>query len=234
MFENKDKIKIALPSKGRLRKDLDALFVSKNIKISNQTEERNYLATIDGLDNLLIYFLSAKEITGRLDEGSIHLGLTCDDLVQEKIRNFDAKVDKLLQLDFGKADLVVAIPNLWIDVISMADLEEVSNFQRMKTSKRIRVATKYPNLTNSFFSNRGVVDYRTVESHGSTESAPFNGFADIISDITSTGQTLKANNLRVLDDGLILKSSAAIFKSKSVDWNDNLNEVCNHFIHLIK
>ena len=160
--------------------------------------------------------------------------MTCDDLVQEKIRNFDAKVDKLLQLDFGKADLVVAIPNLWIDVISMADLEEVSNFQRMKTSKRIRVATKYPNLTNSFFSNRGVVDYRTVESHGSTESAPFNGFADIISDITSTGQTLKANNLRVLDDGLILKSSAAIFKSKSIDWNDNLNEACNHFIHLMK
>ena len=106
MFDNKDKIKIALPSKGRLRKDLDALFVSKNIKISNQTEDRNYLARIDGLDNLLIYFLSAKEITGRLDEGSIHLGLTCDDLVQEKIRNFDAKVDKLLQLDFGKADLV--------------------------------------------------------------------------------------------------------------------------------
>ena len=100
MFDNKDKIKIALPSKGRLRKDLDALFVSKNIKISNQTEDRNYLATIDGLDNLLIYFLSAKEITGRLDEGSIHLGLTCDDLVQEKIRNFDAKVDKLLQLGY--------------------------------------------------------------------------------------------------------------------------------------
>ena len=137
MFDNKDKIKIALPSKGRLRKDLDALFISKNIKISNQAEDRNYLATIDGLDNLLIYFLSAKEITGRLDEGSIHLGLTCDDLVQEKIRNFDARVDKLLQLDFGKADLVVAVPNLWIDVISMACLLYTSPSPRDATLSRM-------------------------------------------------------------------------------------------------
>tara|TARA_B110001454_G_scaffold216194_1_gene239014 strand:+ start:3337 stop:4041 length:705 start_codon:yes stop_codon:yes gene_type:complete len=233
MTKNNNQLKVALPSKGRLRKDLDKLFVSKNINLSSQSNDRSYLAKIDGVEEILVYFLSAKEITGRLEEGSVHIGLTCDDLVQEKIRSYETKIEKLLQLDFGKADLVVAIPNLWIDVISMADLEEVSNFHRLKTSKRLRVATKYPFLTNQFFSKRGVVDYRTIESHGSTESAPFNGFSDIITDITSTGETLKANNLRVLDDGLILKSAAGIFKSKVADWNNELLNVSNNFLNKI-
>ena len=228
--KNNTQLKVALPSKGRLRKDLDKLFENKNIKISNQSDNRSYLATIDDIDNLLIYFLSAKEITDRLEEGSVHIGLTCDDLIQEKIIAYEAKIEKLIKFEFGKAELVVAIPNLWIDVISMADLEEVSNFHRLKTMKRLRVATKYPNLTNNFFSKRGVVDYRTVESHGSTESAPFNGMSDIIVDISSTGETLKANNLRILDDGLILNSSANIFKSLTANWNTNLEKISEQFL----
>jgi len=228
-----DKIKIALPSKGRLRRDMETLFEAKQISFSNLSNDRDYIGSIEGKDNILIYFLSAKEITNRLEEGSIHLGLTGDDLVQEKVENFENKVSKLIKLDFGKANLVVAVPNFWIDVYSMADLEEICNLHRLKTTRRLRVATKYTNLTNNFFSKCGVLDYRTVMSHGSTESAPFNGFSEIITDITSSGETLKANNLRVLDDGIILRSSANIFKSNIAEWNSSSEKLCNEFIDIL-
>ena len=228
-FENK--LRIGLPSKGRLRKDMEKLFLDKNITFENLVNDRDYIGTIKGLKDTVLYFLSAKEITNRLDEGSIHVGLTGDDLIQEKIFNFNSKITKDLELDFGKADLVVAVPDIWIDVMTMADLEEVSNNHRDKYSKRLRVATKYKNLTNNFFSKCGVVDYRTVESDGSTESAPFNGFSEIITDITSTGETLRANNLRVLDDGIILKSSANIFSSKVAEWDNEIESNYKNFIN---
>ncbi len=222
-----------MPSKGRLRTDMESLFQEKKVIFSNLENDREYIAVVEGLDNAIIYFLSAKEITNRLDEGSIHVGLTGDDLVQEKIANYNQKVSKKLKLNFGKANLVVAIPEIWIDVMTMADLEEICHSHRTKFSKRLRVATKYKNLTNEYFSNCGVVDYRTVESDGSTESAPFNGFAEIITDITSSGKTLRANNLRVLDDGLILESSANIFTSNAAEWNSNLENTLNSFIEKI-
>ena len=228
-FENK--LRIGLPSKGRLRKDMEKLFLDKNITFENLVNDRDYIGTIKGLRDTVLYFLSAKEITNRLDEGSIHVGLTGDDLIQEKIFNFNSKITKDLELYFGKADLVVAVPDIWIDVMTMADLEEVSNHHRDKYSKRLRVATKYKNLTNNFFSKCGVVDYRTVESDGSTESAPFNGFSEIITDITSTGETLRANNLRVLDDGIILKSSANIFSSKVAEWDNEIESNYKNFIN---
>jgi ATP phosphoribosyltransferase len=227
----KNKLRIGLPSKGRLRKDMEKLFLDKNITFENLVNDRDYIGTIKGLRDTVLYFLSAKEITNRLDEGSIHVGLTGDDLIQEKIFNFNSKITKDLELDFGKADLVVAVPDIWIDVMTMADLEEVSNNHRDKYSKRLRVATKYKNLTNNFFSKCGVVDYRTVESDGSTESAPFNGFSEIITDITSTGETLRANNLRVLDDGIILKSSANIFSSKVAEWDNEIESNYKNFIN---
>jgi len=225
-----NELRIALPSKGRLREDMDKLFSDKGIIFKNLTSDRDYIGSIEGIDNALVYFLSAKEITNRLEEGSIHIGLTGDDLVQEKIFNYEKKVSKEYRLNFGKANLVVAIPDLWIDVMTMADLEEISNIHRGKFLRRLRVATKYKNMTNQFFSKCGVVDYRTVESHGSTESAPFNGFSEIITDITSSGETLRANNLRVLDDGLILESSANIFKSLVADWDQSHNKSLKDFL----
>jgi len=225
-----NELRIALPSKGRLREDMDKLFSDKGIIFKNLTSDRDYIGSIEGIDNALVYFLSAKEITNRLEEGSIHIGLTGDDLVQEKIFNYEKKVSKEYRLNFGKANLVVAIPDLWIDVMTMADLEEISNIHRGKFLRRLRVATKYKNMTNQFFSKCGVVDYRTVESHGSTESAPFNGFSEVITDITSTGETLRANNLRVLDDGLILESSANIFKSLVADWDQSHSKSLKEFL----
>ena len=177
--------------------------------------------------------MGVKAIESELDEGEIQQGIPGDDHVQDRIGDFEAKVTAELTLDFGKADLVVAVPKIWLDVTTMADLDEISHVKRMNTSKRLKVATKYINLTNQFFSKCGVTDYRTVGSSGSTESAPFNGIADIIVDITSTGETLKANNLRILDDGLILKSSANIFKSKTIEWTKDLDLVSNQFLKSI-
>ena len=227
------KLKIAFPSKGRLRKDLEKLLRFKKIEFVEEGNERNYMAKLANQNDILIYFMGAKEIVTQLDEGNIHLGITGDDLVQEKILDSEEKVTSELTLDFGKADLVVAVPKIWLDVTTMADLDEISHVKRMNTSKRLKVATKYINLTNRFFSKCGVTDYRTVGSSGSTENAPFNGIADIIVDITSTGETLKANNLRILDDGLILKSSANIFKSKTIKWTNDLEIVSNQFLKSI-
>ena len=227
------KLKIAFPSKGRLRKDLEKLLRFKKIEFVEEGNERNYMAKLANQNDILIYFMGAKEIVTQLDEGNIHLGITGDDLVQEKILDSEEKVTSELTLDFGKADLVVAVPKIWLDVTTMADLDEISHVKRLNTSKRLKVATKYINLTNRFFSKCGVTDYRTVGSSGSTENAPFNGIADIIVDITSTGETLKANNLRILDDGLILKSSANIFKSKTIKWTKDLELVSNQFLKSI-
>ena len=223
-------LKIAFPSKGRLRKDLEKLLGSKKISFINEGNDRNYIAKLSSHNDILVYFMGAKEIVTQLDEGNIHLGITGDDLVQEYMFDYDSKVSSELTLDFGKANLVVAVPKIWLDVTTMADLDEISHIKRMSTSKRLKVATKYINLTNRFFSKCGVTDYRTVGSSGSTESAPFNGMSDIIVDITSTGETLKANNLRILDDGLILNSSANIFKSQKANWSSNLEKICEQFL----
>ena len=229
-MSNNSILRIAFPSKGRLRKDLEKLLSSKKISFIDEGNDRNYIAKLSSHNDILVYFMGAKEIVTQLDEGNIHLGVTGDDLVQEYMFDYDSKVSSELTLNFGKANLVVAVPKIWLDVTTMADLDEISHIKRMSTSKRLKVATKYINLTNRFFSKCGVTDYRTVGSSGSTESAPFNGMSDIIVDITSTGETLKANNLRILDDGLILNSSANIFKSQTANWSPNLEKICEQFL----
>ena len=232
-MNNKSILKIAFPSKGRLRKDLEKLLSSKKINFIEESNDRNYIAKLSSHNDILIYFMGAKEIVTQLSEGNIHLGITGDDLVQEYIFDYETKVSSELILNFGKADLVVAVPKIWLDVTTMADLDEISHIKRINTSKRLQVATKYTNLTNRFFSKCGVTDYRTVGSSGSTESAPFNGMSDIIVDITSSGETLKANNLRILDDGLILSSSASIFNSKTANWNSDLEKISEQFLSAI-
>jgi len=232
-MSNNSTLKIAFPSKGRLRKDLEKLLSSKKISFIDEGNDRNYIAKLSSHNDILVYFMGAKEIVTQLSEGNIHLGITGDDLVQEYIFDYETKVSSELILNFGKADLVVAVPKIWLDVTTMADLDEISHIKRMNTSKRLKVATKYTNLTNRFFSKCGVTDYRTVGSSGSTESAPFNGMSDIIVDITSSGETLKANNLRILDDGLILSSSASIFNSKTANWNSDLEKISEQFLSAI-
>ena len=210
----KDLITIGLPSKGRLKDKAISFFDKNGLIILQNKKERNYFGTIKNRSNIRIIFLHAKEIVQRLGDGTIDVGVSGLDLLNESGKNLRDKIKIKRKLDFGNANLVVAVPDDWIDVQTIADLEEVSFDLRSKRNSRLRVATKYPNLTNDFFISKGVTQYKIITSLGATETYPFIGSSEIITDISSTGKTLADNNLRVLKDGLILKSSACLLISK--------------------
>ena len=210
----KDLITIGLPSKGRLKEKAIAFFNNKGLKVLQGNKERNYFAKIEGKINLKIIYLHAKEIIQRLGDGTLDIGISGLDLLNESEKNLQDKISIKKNLDFGNANLVVAVPEDWIDVQTVADLEEVAFDIRSKRNTRLRVATKYPNLTNNFLISKGVTQYKLIPSLGATETYPFIGSSEIITDITSTGKTLEDNNLRVLKDGLILQSTACLFISK--------------------
>ena len=210
----KNLITIGLPSKGRLKDKALAFFNNKGLKVLQGNKERNYFATIENKSNLKIIYLHAKEIIQRLGDGTLDIGISGLDLLNESEKNLQDKITIKQNLHFGNANLVVAVPDDWIDVQTIADLEEVAFDIRLKRNTRLRVATKYPNLTNNFLISKGVTQYKLISSLGATETYPFIGSSEIITDITSTGKTLEDNNLRVLKDGLILKSTACLFISK--------------------
>ena len=217
------KIKIGLPSKGRLKDESLAFLKSKKLEVTNLFGERNYFFSIKNNKEIDGIFLHAREIIERINDGTLDIGISGLDLLKELPEAYLENVKIFKKLNFGFADLVVAVPKDWIDVQNMADLEEVSFEFREKYGRRMRVATKYPNLTESFFLSKGVSQFRVVPSLGATESYPFTGSSELITDITSTGSTLKANNLRIINDGVILKSSACIFFSKKIEKNKFLN-----------
>ena len=220
-----NKIKLALPSKGRLKEDSIQFFQSKSLKVINAFGERNYFFNIKNNNQIEGTYLHAKEIIERLNDGTLDMGISGLDLLKEFPEIYSKNVKIFQKLDFGFADLVVAVPKDWLDVQNMADLEEVSFEFKEKYGRRMRVATKYPNLTEAFFLSRGVSQFRIMPSLGATESYPFTGSAELITDITSSGSTLKANNLRVITDGSILKSSACLLVSK----NFLKNKFLKHF-----
>ena len=207
-------ISIGLPSKGRLKEGSINFFEKNNLKLTSNGGERNYFARIVNFPYIKIIYLHAKEIIQRLGDGTLDIGISGLDLLNESPINLQKKIGVKKKLNFGTANLVIAIPDDWIDVQTVADLEEVAFEFRDKKNSRLRVATKYPNLTNNFLVSKGVTQYKLVSSLGATETYPFIGSSEIITDITSSGKTLKDNNLRILKDGLILKSQACLFFSK--------------------
>ena len=220
-----NKIKLGLPSKGRLKEDAINFFQSKKLIIKNSFGERNYFFNIEGKNEVEGIFLHTKEIIERINDGTLDMGVSGLDLLKEFPEVYSENVKIFQKLNFGFADLVVAVPKDWLDVQNMADLEEVSFEFREKYGRRMRVATKYPNLTETFFLSKGVSQFIVVASLGATESYPFTGSAELITDITSTGSTLKANNLRIVNDGNILKSSACLFVSKKFQKNNFLKNL---------
>ncbi len=209
---------IGLPSKGRLQADTIAWFAERGIVIAPSTRAREYRAEIDGVPGVTVVMLSAGEIPSELAAGRLHLGVTGEDLIRERVAFRGRRVRLAARMGFGHADLVVAVPDFWIDVETMDDLDEVCATFRTRHGRSLRVATKYHNLTRSFFRAAGVADYRIVDSQGATEAAPKNRTAEVIVDITSTGATLEANHLRVLEDGLILRSEANLCVSGEASW----------------
>ena len=210
-----DKINIGIPSKGRLRKDVLNIFKKNKLNLISERGERDLLGSIKQFKNIKILYLHAREIIERLGDGSLDIGFSGFDLLKESEINTQKKINVLKRYNFGKAKLVVAIPDPWIDVQTVADLEEIAFEFKDKKKKRLRVATKYPNLTREFLFSKGVTQFKLIDSLGATEAYPFTGSSEIITDITSTGETLKANNLRILKDGEILRSEACMMISKS-------------------
>ncbi|MBP0438613.1 ATP phosphoribosyltransferase [Tianweitania sediminis] len=206
---------LALPSKGRLKEQAIERFAQVGLQVQLPTDPRSYRGRIEGPLPIDVVFLSASEIAQELGQGSVDLGVTGEDLVRETLANWEVHVSIEARLGFGAADVVVAVPDVWLDVETMADLDDVAAEFRQRHGRRLRIATKYWRLTQQFFSlKHGIQVYRIVESLGATEGAPAAGLADVIVDITSTGSTLTANHLRVLSDGIILRSQACLVASK--------------------
>jgi ATP phosphoribosyltransferase len=211
---------VAVPSKGRLQENAQAFFARAGLTLLQPRGARDYRGTIAEIDNVEIAYLSAAEITSQLAAGAAHLGITGEDLVREMIPDAAARVVMIEKLGFGQADVVVAVPQAWIDVRSMADLDDVATAFRLRHDRKMRVATKYVNLTRAFFAEHGITDYRIAESLGATEGAPAAGSAELIVDITTTGTTLAANALKVIEDGVILRSQANLVAARKADWSD--------------
>ena len=211
----KNILNIGIPSKGRLRKDVLNIFKNNKLNLVSERGERDLLGSIKQYKNIKILYLHAREIVERLGDGSLDIGFSGFDLLKESEINTQKKINVLKRYNFGKATLVVAIPDPWIDVQTVADLEEIAFEFKDKKKKRLRVATKYPNLTTEFLFSKGVTQFKLIDSLGATEAYPFTGSSEIITDITSTGETLKANNLRILKDGEILRSEACMMICKS-------------------
>jgi len=208
----------AVPSKGRLMEQTAEFLAKGGLNLRKVGHARGYRGEIEGLAGVDVAFVSASEIVAELNRGRAHLGVTGEDLVRENISNASERVEFLQPLGFGRADVVVAVPCCWIDVAEVADLEAAAVAFRREHGRPFRVATKYLNLTRRFFAAKGLIDYRIVESLGATEGTPAAGTADIIVDITTTGATLAANGLKVLEDGVILRSEANLVASKVAAW----------------
>lgn len=215
-------ITIGLPSKGRMKDDCQAVFERAGMKIVAVGNDRSYRGRVEGVDDVEIAFLSASEIAREIGAGTVDFGVTGEDLIREGLAEADKRVEICARLGFGHADVVVAVPEIWLDVDTMADLGDVAAEFRTRHGRRLAIATKYWRLTQQFFSSQhGIQLYRIVESLGATEGAPAAGQADIIVDITSTGSTLKANHLKILSDGVILRSEACLVRARKPEHEGN-------------
>jgi len=213
---------VALPSKGRMKDVAIATFARAGLTVSAIGNDRSYRGRIEGIEDVEVAFLSASEIARPIGAGAVDFGVTGEDLVRESLARADEQVEITARLGFGNADVVVAVPDIWKDVDSMADLGDVAAEFRARHGRRLTIATKYWRLTQSFFSTRhGIQLYRIVESLGATEGAPASGAADIIVDITTTGSTLKANHLRILSDGVILRSEACLVRARKTEHDSD-------------
>lgn len=222
-----DRLQLAVPSKGRLMEQALSVLADAGMNIHKIGNERGYHGAIDEVEKVDVLFVSASEIAWYLKTGKAHLGITGADLVQERMTDWEKRVELMKPLGFGFADVVVAVPDCWLDVRTISHLDELAGSFRAAHGRWFRVATKYVNLARQYFVSQGFNDYRIVESLGATEGTPAAGTADLIVDITTTGSTLKANGLRILDDGVILKSQANLYASNIAEWTPHIRESQN-------
>lgn len=226
-------ITLGIPSKGRLMDQTADWFAARGLTVRRTGNDREYAAHVEGADGIVIALLSAGEIAGELAAGRIHLGVTGMDVVREKLPGWRDVVVEAAPLGFGRADLCIAVPSAWVDVDTLDDLDAVAAAFRRVHGQRLRIATKYHRLTRDFLIAAGVADYQLVDSQGATEGTVKNLTAEAISDITTTGETLRANHLKALSDGLILQSQATLYVARRADWSGNARQALAALCHRI-
>jgi len=192
-------------------------FAKRGVRLALAGGEREYAGRVDGIDGIELVLLSAGEIPRELAAGRIHLGVTGTDLIREKLGQWEQRVEELAELGFGHADLIIAVPQAWVDVDTMDDLDAAAAAFRAEHGFRLRIATKYHRLVREYLRDCGVADYQLVDSQGATEGTVKNETAEAVADITSTGDTLRANHLKILSDGLILRSSATLYRARNAE-----------------
>jgi len=227
-------IKLGVPSKGRLMDKTFDWFAKRGVGLSRTGSDREYAGRVDGVDGIDLVLLSAGEIPRELAAGRIHLGVTGTDLVQEKLPRWEQQVESIAPLGFGHADLILAVPQFWIDVDTLDDLDAAAAVFRKTHGFRMRIATKYHRLVREFLNDAGVADYQLVDSQGATEGTIRNETAEMVADITSTGETLRANHLKLMSDGLVLKSQATLWRSRVAKYDADNKATLNRMLDLLR
>lgn len=215
-------LKLGVPSKGRLMEKTFDWFGQRGVTLARSGTDREYAGSVDGVEGVGLILLSAGEVPRELAAGRIHFGVTGTDLVQEKLPLWEQQVEPVEELGFGFADLVLAVPKAWTDVDTLDDLDAVAAAFRRAHGMRLRIATKYHRLVRDYLRQGGVADYALVDSQGATEGTVANETAEAIADITSSGETLRANHLKILSDGPILRSQATLWRSRVAPFDDNV------------
>jgi ATP phosphoribosyltransferase len=219
------RLKIGVPSKGRLMEKTFDWFGARGVTMARTGSDREYSGVVDGIDGVELVLLSAGEIPRELSAGRIHLGVTGSDLVRDKLADWASQVAELAPLGFGHADLVLAVPVSWVDVETVDDLDAAAAAFRKTHGFRLRIATKYHRLVREYLTQAGVADYQLVDSQGATEGTVKNLTAEAVADITSSGETLRANHLKILTDGMMHQSQAVLFAARAADWQPEVRDV---------
>lgn len=218
-------LRLGIPSKGRLQADTFDWFARRGLRMERTGSDRGYTARVEGIEGVELVLLPAGEVPAALADGRLHLGVTGTDMIRERLGNWSAHVESVAEMGFGHADLVLAVPAFWVDVDTLDDLDAAAAQFRREHGFRLRIATKYHGLVRAFLRDAGVADYQLIDSQGATEGTIRNEVAEAIADITSTGSTLQANGLKVLADGLILRSQAELWRGKAARLDARAQEV---------
>ncbi|KGJ12422.1 ATP phosphoribosyltransferase (plasmid) [Paracoccus versutus] len=208
-------IRLGVPSKGRLMEQCFDWFAARGVTLSRAGSDREYAGRVDGADNVALVLLSAGEIPRELMAGRIHLGVTGTDLIREKLAGWRSHVEELAPMGFGHADLILAVPACWSDCETLDDFATIARDFRAEHGFRLRIATKYHRLVRAWLSAEEVADYQLVDSQGATEGTVANLTAEAIADITSSGETLRANHLKIIGEEPILRSQATLLRSRA-------------------
>ena len=212
-------LRLALPSSGALHEPCMAFLSSCGLGIF-RTSTRRYNAEVPSLPGMLVMFQRGSDITAKVDEGSVDLGIVGkDQFLENRREDGDTRV-VIDELGFGRSSLVIAVPDSWVDVSSISDLAEISVEFRNR-GQDLRVATKYPRLVQRHLLANGVSYFSLVESSGTLEVAPSMGFADIIGDITESGATIRENRLKQIDGGTAITSQACVIARRMAPDRDS-------------